>query len=113
MTNKHRKAFVLSVAMAALMLSPIISNAQYREDRYGLQQWGQTSLMGKQGSGGTQGGLDNQDFGGTHGGITNQGFDVPLGSGLLVLVAAGAGYASLKRRDKKTKQTNPSKQQVK
>ena len=62
---------------------------------------GTTGGLFNQGFGGTQGGLGNQDFGGTQGGITNQGFDVPVGGGLLVLVAAGAGYASLKKRNKK------------
>ena len=51
-----------------------------------------------QGFGFTQGGLDNQGFGGTQGGITNQTFDAPLSSGLLFLLAACAGYATLKKR---------------
>lgn len=62
---------------------------------------GTTGGLFNQGFGGTHGGLDNQNFGGTQGGITNEGFDVPIGSGLLVFVAAGAGYASLKKRNKK------------
>ena len=52
-----------------------------------------------QGFGFTQGGLDNQGFGATNGGITNQTFgETPTGSGLLILLAAGAGYATLKKR---------------
>ena len=51
-----------------------------------------------QGFGFTQGGLDNQGFGATNGGITNQTFGAPLGSGLLILLAASAGYATLKKR---------------
>ena len=92
--TKHRKAFVLLMAMAALMLSPMTSNAQYREDRYGLQQWGQTGLLGKQGSGGTR-------DGGTSGEITNYGIGetVPVGSGLLILLGAGLGYVVLKKKE--------------
>ena len=63
-----------------------------------------------QGFGGTHGGLGNQNFGGTQGGITNEGFDVPIGGGLLVLVAAGAGYASLKKRNKKQNKQNKQNQ---
>ena len=51
------------------------------------------------------GNITNQTFGqdpaaGTNvtGGITNQQFGAPLGSGLLVLVAAGAGYVALKKK---------------
>ena len=51
-----------------------------------------------QGFGSTQGGVDNQGFGGTQGGITNQTFSAPLGCGLLIMLAAGAGYATLKKR---------------
>ena len=52
-----------------------------------------------QGFGFTQDGLDNQGFGATNGGITNQTFgETPMGSGLLILLAAGAGYATLKKR---------------
>lgn len=48
-------------------------------------------------------GISNQGFGEAGGGITNQSFgnDAPLGNGLLIMLMAGAGYASLKR--KKTK----------
>lgn len=92
--NKKKKAFVLSVAMAALMLSPMTSNAQYREDRYGLQDWGQTSLLGKQGTGGTR----EQEEGYS---ITNSGIGetVPLGSGLVILMGAGLGYVALKKKE--------------
>ncbi len=92
--NKKQKAFVLSVAMAALMLSPMTSNAQYREDRYGLQDWGQTSLMGKQAGG-------NYRSGETSGEITNYGIGetVPVGSGLLILLGAGLGYVALKKKE--------------
>lgn len=63
------------------------------------------SMLHNQGFGGTGGGFGNQGFGGTNGGITNQGFAVPVGCGLLVLVAVGAGYASIKK-NKKNKKTN-------
>lgn len=57
-----------------------------------------------QGFGFTQDYLDNQDFGSTQGGITNQTFEeeTPLGSGLFILLAAGAGYASLKTKKRKS-----------
>jgi hypothetical protein len=62
------------------------------------------STLFNQDFGGTQGDLDNEDFGSIQGGITNQDFGAPIGDGLLVLVAAGAGYATLKRNKKQNKQ---------
>ena len=63
------------------------------------QGFGATSdNLSNQGFGFTQDGLDNQGFGATNGGITNQTFGAPLGSGLLIMLAAGAGYATLKKR---------------
>ena len=61
----------------------------------------QGSLM-NQGFGATDGNLTNQSFGGTQGGVTNQTFGTPLGSGLFVLLAAGAGYATLKTKKRKS-----------
>lgn len=100
--------------------------AQWSEDLYeqwGFRNGGLTNLGGvlyggigiqnfggmggslfNQGFGAAQGGLDNQGFGGIESGITNQGFgEAPVGSGLFVLLAAGAGYAAYKTKTKKNK----------
>ena len=61
----------------------------------------QSGLL-NQGFGATDGNVTNQGFGATHGGITNQTFDTPLGSGLFVLLAAGAGYATLMTKKRKS-----------
>lgn len=48
--------------------------------------------------------ITNQNFGGIFvrpDDITNQTFGAPLGSGVLVLLAVGAGYTSIKSRNKK------------
>ena len=68
------------------------------------QGFGATSgNLTNQGFGFTQDGLDNQGFGATNGGITNQTFgETPMGSGLLILLAAGAGYATLKLKKRKS-----------
>lgn len=58
--------------------------------------------MMNQGFGATESNVINQGFGGTDGGITNQTFGAPLGSGLFVLLAAGAGYATLKTKKRKS-----------
>ncbi len=60
----------------------------------------QSGLM-NQGFGATDGNVTNQGFGGIDGGITNQTFGTPLGSGLFVLLVAGAGYATLKTKKRK------------
>ena len=45
--------------------------------------------------------LSNQGFGNPNGSdLTNQTFGAPLGSGLLIMLLAGAGYATLKTNKK-------------
>lgn len=77
-TNKILKTLVLSMAMAALMLLPLMVNAQYDEDKYGIQPWFGSSLLGKES--GTRG-ADNVTI---TGGIQNDDFleVTPLGSGI-------------------------------
>lgn len=85
------KALVLSVAMAFGMLLPNAAFAQsddfFRtEDNFG----------------------GNRDFA-TTGAITNNGIgqsEAPLGSGLLILTAVGAGYAVARRKSYKTHRTS-------
>ena len=119
--KKKLKVVALLIAMAeGLFLSPPIvaqndgpqglfergnnngGSSRSEVDVSGLlnQGFGATSGdLTNQGFGFTQGGLDNQGFGGINGGITNQTFgETPMGSGLLILLAAGAGYATLKKR---------------
>ena len=76
------KTVVLSVLMAAVML-PSVLKAQRtdgffrgEEDNY-VNRDGDISITG---------------------GITNESYGAPVGSGLLILTAAGAGYAALRRR---------------
>ena len=97
-TNKKSlTTLAVSMAMAALVLLPLHMNAQYDENRFGLQEWGQTSLLGKQGTGGTR---DGESFD-----ITNGNFGetdpAPLGSGIAILIGAGLGYAAFKKKEDK------------
>ena len=52
--------------------------------------------------------ITGQGFGATNGEITGQTFgqNTPLGSGLLVLLAAGAGYSVFKSRKKQNRKEN-------
>ena len=82
--QKTLKALVLTAVLAFGMLLPMTTNAQndgffrnLNED-YDNRD-GETIITGS--------------------GITNQQFGAPLGSGLLVLVAAGAGYVALKKKE--------------
>lgn len=99
------KALVLSLAMALGMLSPATVLAQgddfFRDgggytDRAGSggyaissQTFGLNSYI-----------ISNQTFGLNSYDITNQTFgdEAPLGSGLLILTAVGAGYAAVRRK---------------
>ena len=100
--KKNAKAIVLSMVLAAGMLSPAGAFAQ----KGGMLSPGEQenrprSLFGKEG--GLYDGLNLQNFGNEVDDITLQNFGqqvVPLGSGLFFLLASGAGYAALKSRKK-------------
>ena len=97
-TKRKLKTMVLMVAMAAGMLLPTTVSAQ------GLFN----SSFGHSGSGGVSNGafansgsteVTNESFGTNSGDVKNQNFGkAPLGSGILIMLAAGAGYATLKRK---------------
>jgi len=97
-TKRKLKTMVLMVAMAAGMLLPTTVSAQ------GLFN----SSFGHSGSGGVSNGafansgsteVTNESFGTNSGDVNNQNFGkAPLGSGLLIMLVAGAGYAALKRK---------------
>lgn len=115
-TRKRQKTAKFALLMAVALSLPIGASAQ--QEGGGLFGRGQneynnpgevsTSGVLNQGFGSNGSTLFNQGFGGTNGGITNQGFAVPIGSGLLVLMATGAGYASIKK-NKKNKKSNQQK----
>lgn len=96
--NKRIKAMALSLLMLAGFLMPMTCSAQGQGDNF---------FRGGENSGrGTSDGfaLSQQTFGSdVNGGygLTPQTFgqsQVPIGSGLLVMLSAGAGYALLKRK---------------
>ena len=105
-----RKVIVLCLGLAA-MLAPLTMNAQYRENQFGIQEWGQTSLLGKEASRSSnsfnittgQFGGDGGSTGGDYGisiGLLGSDPPAPLGSGLFIMAAAGAAYAFSKKRKK-------------
>lgn len=128
--NKRRKKsnhLVLALAVAAgLALPPraiaqggMFGRGESDESYYGFG--GQGMLPNRDGAN-TTGAFSNQHFGNAVGGdnvtnqsfggifvrpddITNQTFGTPLGSGVLFMLAAGAGYATIKtrKRNKKNK----------
>ena len=57
------------------------------------------------------GNFEGESFGNgaTEGGLTGETFGAPVGNGLLVLLAAGAGYATMKSRKKQNKQNRKEK----
>ncbi len=107
--RKKKKTLVFSLLVAAGMLLSTNLSAQEQSRSGGL--FGEPSstpsngMMGR-GSSSVGGDLIGQGFGATNGDITGQTFgdDALLGSGLFVLLAAGAGYASIKSRKKQNKQ---------
>ena len=115
MNNRKLKAFVLSMGLGAAMLTAPPVQAQtvgHRNDLF--KEKGQNGLMqrGSLGSGGSTLGheafgaagstVGNEAFGANGSIIHNEPFGAPLGGGLGILLAAGAGYALI--QSKKNKQ---------
>lgn len=90
-----RKAILLSLLLAVFLLTPIFSNAQ----KGGLFGYGNYDESYDNSNGVTNRGLTNiNDSGET--GIVNQTFgEVPVGSGIIVMLVAGAGYVLLKKKE--------------
>ena len=90
MRKVKKKALVFSMALAAGLLMPMTMNAQSDGSR-GIFDRGFEASESNRG-----GGMEWQG-----GGMTpqNPNEEAPLGSGLMLLVAAGAGYAALKRKE--------------
>jgi len=117
-TKRKLKTIALMAAMAAGMLLPMKVSAQdgFQNQSFGSssggfinQGFGSASGSGSfsnQGFGATSnGGFTNQSFGHmseSEGNFTNQTFggqrEAPLGSGILIMLAAGMGYIAIKRR---------------
>lgn len=115
--TKKRKAAVLFLGLAALMVPSTTLMAQYdgngglfglgNKAESGVQRDG--GLLGSSSGTGTGFNISVESFGGENGG-GNGGFNIgteqfgnegPLGSGLFIMAAAGAAYAFSKKRKKK------------
>lgn len=91
--NMHKKRFIISAVVLAMMLMPFTMSAQ---GPFGSDNYFRIN----------EGNYSNRDSNPViYGNINNQTFgqDVPVGSGIAVLVAAGAGYAIMKRRKNNAK----------
>ena len=98
--KKKLKTVVLSLALAGMMW-PANAFAQQGGLFGGYGEPTENhSLYGK--GGGSSDGLSLQNFGEYDDDLTLQNFgqEVPLGSGWLILMASGVGYAALKSRKK-------------
>jgi len=93
----NRKVFVLSLAMALCMLSPATVLAQGGNDNLLLFDNNDVWRSGYA----TNWALYNSSFGEGGYNLNNQTFGqdpAPMGSGLLILTAVGAGYAAVRRK---------------
>lgn len=105
--KRKKKNLAFSLLLAAGMLLPSRLLSQEQNDRPG-GLFGETAPTASDGlmrrNEGTAGGyFTGQGFGATSGNITGQTFGAPLSSGLLVMLAAGAGYATIKSRKKQNR----------
>jgi len=121
MKNKTRMktiVFSLGLAMAILPATSVQAQGILGDllDEYYAEKDQQSNYSGGvmgRGTGTVGVELTGQGFGATNGDITGQTFgeNTPLGSGLFVLLAAGAGYASMKSRKKQNKQNKQNRKE--
>ena len=98
--KKKLKTVVLSLALAGMMWPANVIAQQGGMLGHGKTTETQNhSLFGR--GGGSSDGLSLQNFGEDKDDLTLQNFgEAPLGSGWLILMASGVGYAALKSRKK-------------
>ena len=96
---KRMKAVILTMTMALVMIAGNL-NAQYDEDKYGIQPWfGESSLLNKEGASMRDGETESTsllNLPNIHG--SSNDFEGPVGSGIAVLVGLGAAYLMAKKR---------------
>ena len=112
MDKTRKKTIVLSILVALGILLPASLFAQEQQGGRHGGLFGENTTSASHGlmnrSESTVGGnFTSQGFGATNGNITGQTFGAPLGGGLFVLLAAGAGYATMK--SKKTQKQNQNR----
>ena len=97
------KAIVLSLVLAALLPATTVSAqgvfGDMLDNYYEEQEHG--GMLGKGGVSGSYSEYERDGGGLTLGGMTQDDPTSPLGSGLIILAAAGAGYALLKKKEEK------------
>ena len=98
-----KKSIVLAFMLALAL--PISTMAQGGIFQRGSSDGNTEKSMGLLRNGETTSTLTNQGFGNPVDGsdLTNQTFGAPVGSGLLVMLIAGAGYAAMKANKKNNK----------
>ena len=105
MKNRKLKVLLLSLMMAIGLMLPSTSQGQNDgffqndEDFYNNRDEAAGSLS-NQTFGGYGYSLTNQTFGSNGYNLTNQTFGAPIGSGLLIMMIAGIGYAIVKKQEK-------------
>ena len=127
--RKRTKAIALSVAMTALLSLPLGASGQ-GQGLFGENGDSEVShgLLGRGNRGTTEGTFTHQTFGNdydgtfTHqtfgnnheGSFTHQTFgnNTPVGSGLLILLSAGVGYAATKRKKQNKKNQQNKRNQI-
>ena len=126
-TKKKGKAVALSLAMAAALSLPLGALGQGLFGEAG-DSGGVQGLLDRGNRGTTEGTFTHQTFGNdydgtfTHqtfgnnheGNFTHQTFgnDTPIGSGLLILLSAGMGYAAMKRKKQNKKNQQNKRNQI-
>jgi len=97
--KRKLKTMALSAVLAAGMLLPRTVGAQGLFNSSFGHSGGSGVSNGAFGNSGSTTEVTNETFGQSDGKVLNQNFGkAPLGSGILIMLAAGAGYAILKRK---------------
>ena len=104
-SHNRMKRYLIAVAIMLVLAPPISTMAQGGIFQRGKSDGNTEKSTGLLRNGGTTNNLTNQGFGNPVDGsdLTNQTFGAPIGGGLLVMLMAGAGYATLKKNRKNNK----------
>lgn len=99
--NTKKRALVLSLVMAAMLAMPTMASAQESRSNYGGLFGTAPTSKNAQGGMLTQGNISRDA---TPAGLsledpTHNDPTAPLGSGLMILLVAGAGYVALKKKE--------------
>ena len=102
MDKTRKKTIVFSLLMATGMLLFVNQSVQAQDKPGGLLGYNgdaENHSFFDKGRSLFSGAIDEEDFGANEGDINVEDFGTPVGNGVLILLATGIGYATMKKKE--------------